>query len=117
MLPRDFMKLGQLFLSKGRWRGRQIVGPSWVRDATRAHASINAPDDYGYGWWIRDVRVEERTFHTFRAAGNGGQMLIVVPNLDLVAVFMGGNYNQGPIWWRWNDEFVPKVLIPASLAH
>jgi len=113
MLPRDFMKLGQLFLSHGLWRGRQIVDPNWVSDATRAHASIHAAGDYGYGWWIRDVRVGERTYHTFRAVGNGGQMVIVIPDLDLVVAFTGGNYNQGPVWWRWNDEYIPQILIPA----
>ena len=90
---------------------------SWVSDATRAHSSINAPNDYGYGWWIRDVNVGGRTYHTFRAAGNGGQMVIVIPELDIVVTFMGGNYNQGPVWWRWNDEFVPKFIIPAATSN
>lgn len=114
MRPRDFMKLGQLFLANGSWRGRQIVDQSWVSDATRAHSSIKAPGDYGYGWWIRDVTVDRHSYHTYRAAGNGGQMVIVIPELDLVVTFMGGNYNQGPVWWRWNDEFVPKYIIPAA---
>jgi CubicO group peptidase (beta-lactamase class C family) len=112
--PRDFMKLGQLFLDGGRWRGRQIVSAEWARDATQAHATMQ-PGDYGYGWWLREVKVGQRTYHTFRAAGNGGQLLIVIPDLDLVALFMGGNYGQGPVWWRWNDELVPNVLIPAAV--
>jgi CubicO group peptidase (beta-lactamase class C family) len=113
MRPRDFMKLGQMFLTQGRWRGRQIVSERWALDSTRAHSSIYATGDYGYGWWIRDVIVGQRTYRTFRAAGNGGQLVIVVPDLDLVVLFMGGNYNQGPVWYPWNDEFIPKVLIPA----
>jgi CubicO group peptidase (beta-lactamase class C family) len=108
------MKLGQLFLDGGRWRGRQIVSAEWARDATQAHATMQ-PGDYGYGWWLREVKVGQRTYHTFRAAGNGGQLLIVIPDLDLVAMFMGGNYGQGPVWWRWNDELVPNVLIPAAV--
>lgn len=115
MRPRDFLKMGQLFLSQGRWRGRQIVSSEWTKTATRAHSSIHAEGDYGYGWWIRDVTVGGRIFHTYRAAGNGGQMVIVVPELDLVVLFMGGNYNQGPVWYRWNDEYVPKIIIPSVI--
>ena len=113
MRPRDFLKMGQLFLSRGRWRGRQIVSAEWTKTATRAHSSIHAEGDYGYGWWIRDVSVGGRIFHTYRAAGNGGQMVIVVPELDLVVLFMGGNYNQGPVWYRWNDEYMPEIIIPS----
>lgn len=113
MRPRDFMKLGQLFLSRGRWHGRQVVDNHWAFESTRAHSSIYAAGDYGYGWWIREVTVDGRPYRTFRAAGNGGQLVIVVPDLDLVVLFMGGNYNQGPVWYPWNDQFIPKVIIPA----
>jgi CubicO group peptidase (beta-lactamase class C family) len=116
MRPRDFMKLGQLFLDGGRWRERRVVSQEWVEQATRYHSSVYGEHDYGYGWWIREVGVGEKTYHTFRAAGNGGQLVIVIPDLELVVAFMGGNYNQGPIWWRWNDELVPRVIIPAVMG-
>jgi len=112
MRPRDFMKLGQLYLSGGTWRGRRVVDPSWVQAATKAHSRMG-PGEYGYGWWLRDVLVGSRSYRTYRAAGNGGQLVIVVPDLDLVVAFMGANYNQGPVWWPWNDALVPEVIIPA----
>jgi CubicO group peptidase (beta-lactamase class C family) len=114
MRPRDLMKLGQLFLAGGRWRGRQVVSKTWVERATRPHSSIHAPNDYGYAWWIRERRVGEKRFRTFEATGNGGQLLMVVPDLELVVMFTGGNYNQGAVWWRWGDELVPRFILPAA---
>lgn len=113
MRPRDFMKLGQLFLSNGRWRGRVVLDSSFVAAATTTHSKMG-PGDYGYGWWLRDAHVGSRTFRTYRAAGNGGQLVIVIPDLDMVVTFVGGNYNQGPIWWPWNDAYIPNVVIPAA---
>jgi CubicO group peptidase (beta-lactamase class C family) len=113
MRPRDFMKLGQLFLAGGRWRGRQVIGREWADRATRPHAGIHAKNDYGYAWWIKEYRVGGKTYRAFRAAGNGGQDLTVIPELDLVVMFAGGNYGQGPVWWRWSDELVPQFILPA----
>jgi CubicO group peptidase (beta-lactamase class C family) len=113
MRPRDFMKMGQLFLNGGEWRGRRIVSKQWVEAATRSHTSVNAKNDYGYAWWIRSYRLGAKTYRTFEAQGNGGQSLIVVPDLDLVIMFTGGNYNQGPVWWAWGDQLVPKYILPA----
>jgi CubicO group peptidase (beta-lactamase class C family) len=116
MRPRDFMKLGQLFLAGGRWRGRQVVSKQWVDRATRPYSSIHQKDDYGYAWWIRGYRAGGKTYRTFEAQGNGGQCVTVIPDLDLVVMFTGGNYNQGPIWWRWCDELVPQFILPRSMG-
>jgi CubicO group peptidase (beta-lactamase class C family) len=117
MRPRDFMKLGQLFLAGGRWRGWQIISKEWADRATRPHSSIYANNDYGYAWWIKQYHVGDKTYRTFRAAGNGGQDLTVIPDLDLVVMFTGGNYNQGPIWWKWSDELLPHFILPAVMSR
>ena len=117
MRPRDFMKLGQLFLAGGRWKGRQIISKEWADRSTRPHSSIYAKNDYGYAWWIKQYHLGDKTYRAFRAAGNGGQDLTVIPDLDLVVLFTGGNYNQGPIWWKWSDELLPQYILPAVMRR
>jgi len=38
----------------------------------------------------------------------------VVPELDLVVGFTGGNYGQGLIWNAWRDKLIPERIIPAT---
>lgn len=111
MRPRDFMKLGQLFLNGANGTKSR----SWTKVATEPHVSIYAKGDYGYAWWLREFQINRKVYKTYRAAGNGGQLVIVYPDLDLVVAFTGGNYSQGPIWWKWPDEVVPKFIVPALL--
>jgi len=49
-LPRDFMKLGQLMLNGGTWRGRRILSPGFV---ARASAPLHDLRSIHYGllWW------------------------------------------------------------------
>jgi CubicO group peptidase (beta-lactamase class C family) len=110
--PRDFMKLGQLFLAGGSWNGHQVVSRQWVERATRPHASINSANDYGYGWWLNDYHDGDKVYRSFIASGNGGQFVIVVPQLDLGVVFTAGNYGSSTIKLR--DELVQQFIIPAT---
>lgn len=84
--PRDLLKIGQLMLEGGSFRGRQLVSRDWIARSTRAH--VSAGDDgtkhaqlgYGYYWWTvrrRDV---------FSAWGRGGQHVLVAPSDRLVIV-------------------------------
>jgi len=52
---------------------------------------------YGYQWWaLPDLKAE--TYPAFAARGYGGQLLIVVPEEDVVAVFTGWNiYDEPPL--------------------
>ena len=112
--PRDFLKLGQLFLDEGRWRGRQVVSRRWVEQATAPHASIHSANDYGYGWWLDEYHVGGKTYRAFHAAGNGGQLVIVIPGLDMTVAFTAGNYGDFRTWSKFGAELVPQFIIPAA---
>jgi len=74
MTTRDFARFGLLFLRGGRWEDEQILPTSWV-DESRAPAAANP--GYGLQWWLQPDGA-------FRAAGLFGQLIVVVPDLDLV---------------------------------
>jgi len=80
LTPREMAKLGYLYLSGGRWDGRQIVSTDWVKTATRKHTSTDSELGYGYQWWIYP------SWGAYAALGRYGQTIFVVPNLDLIVV-------------------------------
>ncbi len=95
--PRDMLKFGLLFLNGGNWKGEQIISSAWINESTRADGDI--PDfsqlqlQYGYLWWCKSWLVNNKTVNAYFANGNGGQVIFVLPALDLVVVFTGGAYN------------------------
>ena len=110
---RDLAKLAQVFLDRGTWRGKRIVSAAWVDAATSAHASLNRPDDYGYGWWRIRYHVGDATYDAFYASGNGGQLAIAIPALDLVVAIQAGNFNDYPTWRTFLEDAVPRHVLAA----
>ena len=81
----DMAKVGQLMLAGGRWDEKQIVPAQWVTESTRAQVPTEGgfgADDYGYQWWVTTADGHD----AFVAAGFGGQLIEVVPDLDLIVV-------------------------------
>lgn len=118
---RDELKLGQLYLSGGLWNGQRIVSAKWVDESIQTHSSFgviidDAVDDYGYGWHIFHAAVAGHVYQGYSAGGNGGQFVIVIPELDLVVGFNGGSYGNFPAWIRWSTNLVPQFVIPAVLS-
>jgi len=93
MTPRDMAKIGQLILNKGKWNGKQIVSEEWLEESTMATTKISGVD-YAYLWWNIPFKQNEKTISSIVATGNGGQYILILPELDLVAVFTGGAYNS-----------------------
>ncbi len=114
--PRDFLKLGQLYLDGGVWRGQRIVSKDWVRESAGPHASVNESDDYGFAWWRRSYEVGGRTIETYYASGNGGQLLFVVPELDLAVLIQAGNYSDPRTRNEFRDRYMQESILPAALA-
>ena len=45
---RDFAKLGQLYLKEGKWNGKQLINPSWIKEVTEAGKGL----PYKNQWWL-----------------------------------------------------------------
>jgi CubicO group peptidase (beta-lactamase class C family) len=132
VLPRDFLKLGQAYLNGGVWNGTRIVDEAWIRDSTAPRVPITeattglsaqqfpqfyiaSPGD-GYAWHSNDLHYGERVFHAFQASGNGGQLLVVVPAVQLSVVITAGNYGEGGIWNNYPQQLIGDGIIPAILC-
>ena len=111
---RDSMKLTQMFLNGGTWDGRQIVSQEWVRKSS-APLRVLSPSSgqtYGYLWNSVAYDFRGRKLHAFFPGGNGGQVFIGIPELNLVIGFTGGNYADA-VLFRSQREFVPQDILPA----
>lgn len=93
LYPRDMAKFGMLFQNNGVWKGSRLVSEAWVTESTQRLGAAGGNSGYGYLWWTSEVVSSGRTVKHYRADGNGGQLIIVVPQFDAVIVFTGGNFN------------------------
>jgi CubicO group peptidase (beta-lactamase class C family) len=111
VLPRDFMKLGQVMLDGGNWRGRRILDADFAQRAGSPLHDLRGIQ-YGYLWWSIEYPYKDRRLRAFFAGGNGGQVVMVVPELALVIAGYGGNYadRASLVLQR---ELVPRYILPA----
>jgi CubicO group peptidase (beta-lactamase class C family) len=107
--PRDLAKIGQLYLDGGRWGEVQIVPTAWVEESTRGrfrYGSVgSSPVSYGYFWMEAVLPSPEGEVRSFFHTGDGGQFLMVIPDLDLVIVLTGGIYGRSVV-----GAYVPLIV-------
>jgi CubicO group peptidase (beta-lactamase class C family) len=106
---RDAARFGLLYLEEGRVAGRQIVPAAWVAESLRNYSErfdsggiVNGKVGrylvdigYGYQWW--SARAGEHHFNY--AWGHGGQLIIVVDELDMLVVV-----TSDPFYLQHDDE-------------
>ena len=104
----DIAKFGQLYLQKGKWKGKQLVPASWVEEATALQTSngSNPKSDweqgYGYQFWRCRNGI-------YRGDGAHGQFCIVIPEQDaVVAITSGLGDLQGVLNLVW-DKLLPAL--------
>ena len=110
---RDFLKLIQLCLNKGKWNGKQLIPASWIAKATTPKVEAFEGMKYGYLFWLVDFG-EQKKVSTFAMAGNGGNKVIACPELGLTVVMTATNYNNGRAH-RYTNELMNKFIVPAVL--
>lgn len=115
--PIDFTKFGLLILNKGKWNGKQIITESWIEKSTKSQIKSDYPldTDYGYLWRLLERDVNGKKMKTIEAWGNGGQFLIIIPEIDMTITFTSGNYNLFPQMERpfkiLNEYILPAIIL------
>ncbi len=117
LAPRDLARFALLYLRQGEWKGRQVMPAAWVERSVQPLVKDTAPGDpdfnvgYGYQWWIFNDGSEGRPV-MYGTWGWGGQFGLVVPSLDIVAVFTGWNvYDEMDVEYAF-DLFYDKIVVP-----
>ena len=109
----DLAKMGQLYLQKGMWNGKQILPKEWIEEATtfKIDQAPGVPQskkdsgDWMQGYCYQFWRCRH---NAFRADGAFGQYIIVMPDQDAVIAITSETPDM-------QDELnlVWKYLLPA----
>jgi hypothetical protein len=92
MSARDLAKFGQLYLNKGKWKGKQIIPEEWIDRITDDYTTTGEKllgSGHGYLWWVpvdnksREMGIPEGTYI---ASGFGNQRIVVIPDWDTVII-------------------------------
>jgi len=99
---RDQARFGYLLLRHGKWKDRQILSESWIKEAT----TLGGPSDldYGYLWWLntKGQTWSDAPKSSYAAQGAGSNTIWIDPEHDLIVVWR---------WYRGNpNEFFKRIL-------
>ena len=109
---RDLARIGYLYLKEGQWGDAQVLPKSYVTRATTAQNAGGWPGNSAYGlfWWI----MEQHGHRGYYGLGLGGQLLAVVPDLDLIVVLRAdlkaASDYMGQAKFIISDYIMPAVL-------
>ncbi len=110
---RDFLKLIQLCLNQGKWNGEEILPATWLQKATRPQAQVQEGMEYGYLFWLRNFG-KGPGYPAYCMAGNGGQKILALPELEACVVITTTNYGNRNAH-NYTDELLNEYIVPALL--
>ena len=85
MSPRALLRFGELYRLGGVVNGRRILPEGWVAESWCPRTTSPwSGNPYGYGWFSQRAAGHDVQF----AWGYGGQMLFIVPALELTVVMI-----------------------------
>jgi CubicO group peptidase (beta-lactamase class C family) len=115
----DVAKFGQLYLQKGKWRGKQLVPADWISVATSRQMSngSNPKSDWEQGYGFQFWRCRHGAY---RGDGANGQYCIVLPGQDaVIAITADTNDMPGQLNLVW-DKLLPGLrdkALPENKAE
>ena len=109
---RDLLKLAQLYLNNGKWNGKQIVSENWIEQSITPHVQIDDETEYGYLWWLKSFGSNSKKYKAYYMSGNGGNKILVFPELNMCVVITSNNYNTRGMHEQ-TDELLSDYILRA----
>ncbi|WP_164848350.1 serine hydrolase [Halobacteriovorax sp. HLS] len=120
--PLDLAKIGQLYLQNGSFNDNEIISSKWVNfsrsmapafEQTYLEGTANG-ESYGAMWWLNLPSLSKKTTRPYPSApkdlymalGHHGQMLAIIPSLDLIVVRTAEDKSQA-----LDKDYLFKLLI------
>ncbi len=118
LTSRDWIKIGQMMMAGGQYNDQRILSQSWVDQSLKRLTVIdeNRLTEYGYLWWIFDFKVDDETVTAYAAAGNGGNYLFMIPELNAQVVITSSAYNTNYAHPQ-SQQILTDYVIPALQKH
>ena len=107
---RELAKFGLLYLRGGYWDNQEIIPRDWIQASWSHQVTLEPQHQFNYGFYWWNNTIEGYQVHT--AWGYGGQMLHIVPELDLILVITSNPEFVGTIHEADGFGILEKTLIP-----
>lgn len=115
--PRNWARLGLLYLQDGMWQGERILPEGWTKFVSTPAPAWKQPV-YGGLFWINGDGSWNIPKDAYFMAGAGGQNTFVIPSHQLVVVRMGHFRGAAAGRKTLNAAFTHVMAaIPAARTH
>lgn len=98
----DMLKVGNLFLNMGQWNGKQILTEEWCRMAIGLDKVYEGQGDYAFHW-------SDMHDGNYTATGSYGQIVILVPELNMVVAATAGTSKSSLEYQLINENLIERV--------
>jgi len=123
MSARDLAKLGQLYINKGEWEGKQLIPSTWIDRITNDFTKTGEnglKNGHGYLWWIPDDSISCKLgipSGSYFASGFGRQIIFIIPDWETVIIHQVNtdSYDDCFIEWAKNNQLEISSLTEASM--
>ena len=129
--PRNMLVIGNMVINKGKYNGKQIISEKTIDQILSEKVKLpqnysffntagnswegQKGSSYGYYWYTEKARINDREITLKFTFGNGGNYILLVPELkNLVIVFTGSNYGK-PILNKQPFDMMYKYILPYFL--
>jgi CubicO group peptidase (beta-lactamase class C family) len=114
--PRALLAFGELYRQGGIYEGERVLPESWIEQSWEPRTrSVFSGERYGYNWFITELA----GYDCYYAWGYGGQMLYILPEIDLTVVITS-DAEQPSARSGYNDRlhgFVAETIVPFAISH